>query len=97
MPENKKPQTGKAVDAEAAADACDMPAEAKTAKKRFDVDGFGLAAFGIAVVLGLLIGSVKIPLTSKGYDGSCFSLGMTGGPLIMALVLFSPLTKVSWL
>lgn len=82
-----KPQTGKAVDAEAAADACDMPAETKTAKKRFDVDGFGLAAFGIAVVLGLLIGSVKIPLTSKGYDGSCFSLGMTGGPLIMALVL----------
>lgn len=77
----------KAVDAEAAADARDLPTEEKTAKKRFDIDGFGLAAFGIAVVLGILLGSVKIPLTGAGYDGSCFSLGMTGGPLIMALIL----------
>ena len=77
----------KAADAEAAADACDMAAQEKTAKKRFDIDGFGLAAFGIAVVLGLLLGSVKIPLTAAGYDGACFSLGMTGGPLIMALIL----------
>ena len=77
----------KAADAEAAADACDMVEEKKTAKKRFDIDGFGLAGFGVAVVLGLLLGAVKIPLTSKGYDGSCFSLGMTGGPLIMALIL----------
>jgi len=77
----------KAADAEAAADACDMPAAEKSAKKRFDIDGFGLAAFGVAVVLGILLGSVKIPLTSKGYEGSCFSLGMTGGPLIMALIL----------
>ena len=74
-------------DAEAAADACDMPTEEISHKKRFDIDGFGLAAFGIAVVLGILLGSIKIPLTSKGYDGSCFSLGMTGGPLIMALIL----------
>ena len=74
-------------DAEAAADACDMPAEETVTKKRFDIDSFGLAAFGLAVVLGILLGSVKIPLTSKGYEGSCFSLGMTGGPLIMALVL----------
>lgn len=77
----------KAVDAEAAADACDMPAEEKSTKKRFDIDGYGLAAFGVAVVLGILLGSIKIPLTGAGYDGSCFSLGMTGGPLIMALVL----------
>ncbi len=61
--------------------------EAKAEKKRFDLDGYGLAAFGVAVVLGLLLGSVKIPLTGDGFDGSCFSLGMTGGPLIMALVL----------
>lgn len=77
----------KAADAEAAADACDMPAEEKSTKKRFDIDGYGLAAFGVAVVLGILLGSIKIPLTGAGYDGSCFSLGMTGGPLIMALVL----------
>ena len=82
-----KAGAAKAADAEAAADACDMPAEAKSAKKRFDIDNFGLAAFGVAVVLGLLLGSIKIPLTSKGYAGSCFSLGKTGGPLIMALIL----------
>ena len=62
-------------------------AEAKKEKKRFDIDGFGFAAFGLAVVFGLLLGSVKIPLTAAGFNGSCFSLGMTGGPLIMALVL----------
>ena len=82
-----KAKAEKPADAEAAADACDMPAETKSAKKRFDIDGFGLAAFGLAVVLGILLGSIKIPLTSKGYEGSCFSLGMTGGPLIMALIL----------
>ena len=68
----------------------EVKAEAKTekkAKKTFDIDGYGLAAFGVAVVLGLLLGSIKIPLTSEGFSGSCFSLGMTGGPLIMALVL----------
>ncbi len=81
------PKAEKAMDAEAAADACDMPAEEKSAKKRFDIDGFGLAGFGVAVVLGILLGSVKIPLTGAGYSGSCFSLGMTGGPLIMALLL----------
>ncbi|MBQ4141056.1 MAG: permease [Clostridia bacterium] len=59
----------------------------KKEKKRFDIDGFGFAAFGLAVVFGLLLGSIKIPLTSAGFGGSCFSLGMTGGPLIMALVL----------
>ncbi len=62
-------------------------AEAKKEKKRFDIDGFGFAAFGLAVVFGLLLGSIKIPLTSAGFGGSCFSLGMTGGPLIMALIL----------
>ena len=61
--------------------------EAKKEKKRFDIDGFGFAAFGLAIVFGLLLGSIKIPLTSAGFGGSCFSLGMTGGPLIMALVL----------
>ena len=65
----------------------EVKTEAKVEKKRFDIDGFGFAAFGLAIVFGLLLGSIKIPLTSAGYDGSCFSLGMTGGPLIMALIL----------
>ena len=48
---------------------------------------FGFGAFGLAVVLGILLGSVKIPLSGKGFDGPCFSLGLTGGPLLMSLIL----------
>ena len=51
------------------------------------IDGFGLAAFGFAVVFGLVLGGIRIPLTGAGYEGACFSLGNTGGPLIMALIL----------
>ena len=56
-------------------------------KKRFQLDEFGFGVFGLAVVLGILLGSIKIPLTKDGFSGACFSLGMTGGPLIMALIL----------
>ena len=82
-----KPKSAKAVDADDAADTADAPVAVVEKKKRFAIDGFGLGAFGIAVVLGILLGSIKIPLTSAGFSGSCFSLGMTGGPLIMALIL----------
>lgn len=65
--------------------------EAKTAdgkkKKLIELDEFGFGAFGLAIVLGILLGSIKIPLTSAGYDGATFSLGTTGGPLIAALIL----------
>ncbi len=66
-------------------------------KKYMNIDSFGLASFGIAVVLGILLGSIKIPLTKNGFDGACFSLGMTGGPLIMALILahFGHIGKLS--
>lgn len=59
----------------------------KKQKKLISLDDFGFAAFGLALVLGLLLGAIKIPLSGKGYDGPCFSLGTTGGPLIMSLVL----------
>ncbi len=59
----------------------------KKQKKLIDLDDFGFAAFGLALVLGLLLGSIKIPLSGKGYAGPCFSLGTTGGPLIMSLIL----------
>lgn len=83
-----KKNKGKTMGADDAADAADV-AEAVEApsKKRFSIDGFGLAAFGVAVVLGIILGSIKIPLTSAGFKGACFSLGNTGGPLIMALIL----------
>lgn len=77
----------KAMGADDAADAAEGAVVVDAGKKRFAIDGFGLAAFGVAVVLGIILGSVKIPLTGAGFDGACFSLGMTGGPLIMALIL----------
>ena len=66
----------------AAADATE-----KKAKKLVALDDYGFAAFGLALALGILLGSVKIPLSTKGFSGPCFSLGMTGGPLIMSLII----------
>ena len=63
-------------------------AQAKTSKKKYlELDEFGFGAFGLAVVLGVLLGAIKIPLSAQGFDGPCFSLGMTGGPLLMGLIL----------
>ena len=59
----------------------------KSEKKRFELDEFGFGAFGLCVVLGILLGSIKIPLSGEGFSGPCFSLGMTGGPLLMGLIL----------
>ena len=83
------PAAGGEVDADAAADAVSEDVEKKPAKKLVSLDGFGFAAFGLAIVLGLLLGGIKIPLSGNGYaEGApTFSLGMTGGPLIMSLIL----------
>lgn len=51
-------------------------------KKLFNIDGFGIAAFALAVVLGLVVGGIKIPM-----GNSTFSLGTTGGCLLAALVI----------
>ena len=59
----------------------------KKAKKLVALDDYGFAAFGLALALGILLGSIKIPLSAKGFSGPCFSLGMTGGPLIMSLII----------
>ena len=61
-------------------------------KKLFDIDNFGLAAFAIAVVIGMFVGGIKIPMGS-----SKFSLGTTGGCLLASLVIahfghFGPLS-----
>lgn len=77
-------------DADDAADSASAAVEEKKpAKKLVKLDDFGFAAFGLAIVFGLLLGAIKIPLSGRGYaDGApTFSLGMTGGPLIMALIL----------
>lgn len=71
--------------------------EKKEEKNLFKCDDFGLTALALAIVCGLLLGAVKIPLTSAGYNGACFSLGTTGGVLIMCLVFghFGRIGKLS--
>lgn len=56
--------------------------EAEMGKPLIHVDSFGLAPFSVAIVLGMLLGSVKIPLPG----GAEFSLGISGGPLLAGLM-----------
>lgn len=59
----------------------------------FKIDKYGLFPLSLAVVLGLLLGAIKVPLTLKGYDGPCFSLGTTGGVLLVSL-FFGHIKKI---
>ena len=62
--------------------------ENKTSKggKFFEIDGHGIAAFAIAAIVGVFVGMIKIPLTSAGLSGTCFSLTTTGGCLLISLI-----------
>lgn len=55
--------------------------------KLFEIDHMGVAAFSLAAILGTFIGQIKIPLSSQGLSGTCFSLTTTGGCLLVSLVL----------
>ena len=61
-------------------------ASKKSAGKLIELDDFGIAPFAIAAVLGIFVGMIKIPLSSKGLDGTTFSLTTTGGCLLASLV-----------
>lgn len=65
--------------------------------KLIDIDDMGLGAFGIAALIGIVIGNIKIPLTSQGLSGTCFSLTTTGGALITSLLFghFSHIGRVN--
>ena len=52
-------------------------------KKRFALEEFGLFPFFVTVALGLIIGSIKIPIGSNNY----FSFGSSGGTLIAGLIV----------
>ena len=67
--------------------------EVKSYDGLFEVEPFGLVPVALAVVSGLILGAIKIPL----FGGSSFSLGTTGGVLIMGLVLghFGKIGKLS--
>lgn len=74
-------------------------------KKFFEADPFGLMPFALAVIVGLIVGALTIPLTGAGYQVDAisgakpmtFSLGTTGGVLIMCLVFghFGHIGKLS--
>lgn len=55
--------------------------------RTFHFDHMGICVFSIAAILGNFVGGIKIPLSADGFGGTCFSLGTTGGCLLVALVL----------
>ena len=57
--------------------------EKKSVKALFSAEPFGLLPVSLAILVGIVLGAVTIPLPG----GSSFSLGNTGGPLIAALVI----------
>ena len=61
--------------------------EKKSMLKLFEIDHMGFAGFSLAAILGTVLGQIKIPLSSAGLSGTCFSLTTTGGCLLMSLVL----------
>jgi putative transport protein len=52
-------------------------------RKRWQLEEFGFFPFFIAIVLGLLIGCVKVPIGRGNY----FSFGKSGGTLIAGLII----------
>ena len=75
----------------------DAQEEGRDYSKYFKCEDFGFLPFALAIVAGLLLGSINIPLTGAGYAGPTFSLGTTGGVLIMCLVFghFGHIGKLS--
>ncbi len=61
--------------------------EEKKKLKLFEIDHMGIAGFALAAILGTIVGQIKVPLSSEGLSGTCFSLTTTGGCLLMSLVL----------
>jgi len=57
--------------------------QTKAGKLRFSVEEFGLMPVALGILAGIVLGAVTIPMPG----GSSFSLGNTGGPLIVALIL----------
>ncbi len=69
----------------------------KTVTDLLHIDHMGIAAFSLAAILGTMVGKIKIPLSSAGLDGTCFSLTTTGGCLLVSLVMghFARVGKIS--
>ncbi len=61
--------------------------KAKKAVKLLHLDHMGICVFSLAAILGTVVGKIKIPMSSQGLDGTCFSLTTTGGCLLVSLLL----------
>ncbi len=66
-----------------AATVAELEQEAPRIEGRIHLDEFGLMPFAAAVVLGILIGKITIPLPG----GASFSLGTSGGPLLTGILM----------
>lgn len=63
--------------------AATVSVEQKEEKKRIAIDEFGFFAFALAIILGIILAKITIPLPGGGK----FALGTSGGPLLAGLVL----------
>ena len=63
--------------------AATVTAETKTEKKRLAIDDMGFFALGLAIIIGVILAKITIPLPGGGK----FALGTSGGPLLAGLVL----------
>ena len=65
--------------------------------KLIEMDPHGLMAFALAAVVGIFVGMIRIPTSTAGLAGSCFSLTTTGGCLLSALMFghFGRIGKIS--
>ena len=61
--------------------------KAKKTGKLFSLDHMGICVFALAAILGTVVGKIKIPMSSQGLSGTCFSLTTTGGCLLVSLLL----------
>ena len=61
--------------------------ENKITYEFIEIDKFGLFTIGLAITFGILLGSIRIPMTGKGFDGTCFDLTMTGGVLLSSILM----------
>ncbi len=59
----------------------------KKVVKLLHLDHMGICAFSIAAILGTVVGKIKIPMSTAGLDGTCFSLTTTGGCLLVSLLI----------
>ena len=63
--------------------AATVQVEQKEEKKRIVIDDMGYFGFGLAIVLGVILAKITIPLPGGGQ----FALGTSGGPLLAGLIL----------